>query len=284
MKILNEELFIDEHLKINSRNHTFLCKGRILIDENYIRIIEPTKKINILDYYYNLRNNLFVNDNLFEINNDLFKNNFGFLNFGIDKKTEKYKNKMSVANFYFCGNIFGKVSIYALKELCENDYEAEEINNSFQTKKQKHSKKVKFPLKIEQIKCLYNHTKEIKYIDFNSRLNILLSYSIDNFINIYVFPKLKLINTIDTNDFKEEKDKNYFDKVVLLSFPFPSIICHNKEFIYMLSINGELIKYEKLKEGDKIIFSIDKNLGIAEDEVIIYKEGKIQSVFNSFKN
>ena len=52
----------------------------------------------------------------------------------------------------------------------------------------------------------------------------------------------------------------------------------------MLSINGELIKYEKLKEGDKIIFSIDKNLGIAEDEVLIYKEGKIQSVFNSFKN
>ena len=284
LKLLNEELFIDEHIKINSRNHTFLCKGRILIDENYIRIINPNKKINILDYYYNLRNNNSINDNLLEINNDLFKNNFGFLNFDIDKKkNSKYKDKMSLVNYYFFGNIFGKLSIYSLKEACENDYETEDINSSFVIM-MKDSKNAKLPLKIEQIKCLYNHTKEIKYIDFNSRLNILLSYSLDNFINIYIFPKLKLINEIDTKEFKDENDKNYFDAVILLSFPFPSIICHNKEFIYMLSINGELIKYEKLEEGEKIIYSIDKNLGIVEDHVEIFKEGKIKSVFNIFKD
>ena len=184
---------------------------------------------------------------------------------------------MSLVNLYFFGNIFGKVSIYALKEKYENECE------EFHTKTKKDSKNKNFPLKIEQIKYLYNHSKEIKYIDFNSRLNLLLSYSLDNFINIYIYPKLKLINAIDTNEFKDEKDKNYFDEVALLSFPFPSIICHNKEYIYMLSINGELIKYEILEEGDKIVFSIDKNLGIAEDEVKIFREGKIQSVFNSFK-
>jgi len=38
---------------------------------------------------------------------------------------------------------------------------------------------------------------------------ILLSYSLDNFINIYIFPKLKLINVIDTYSFKDSNDNNY---------------------------------------------------------------------------
>ena len=128
-----------------------------------------------------------------------------------------------------------------------------------------------------------NHIKEIKYIDFNPRLNVLLSYSLDNFINIYIFFNFKLINVIDTFSFKDENDKNYFDEVVLLSFPFPSIVCHNKNFIYMLTINGELIKYEKLEEGDKVIFSIDKNIGIIEDQVEIYSsQSKLKQIFNFF--
>ena len=88
-------------------------------------------------------------------------------------------------------------------------------------------------------------------------------------INIYIFPKLKLINVIDTYSFKDKNDNNYLDEVVLLSYPFPSIVCHNKEYIYLLSINGELIKYNKLSEEDKIEFSIDKNFGIIEDKVEI---------------
>ena len=137
---------------------------------------------------------------------------------------------------------------------------------------------------MEIIIILNHHIKEIKYIDFNQRLNILLSYSLDNFINIYIFPIFKLINVIDINSFKDEYDKNYFDEVVLLSFPFPSIICHNNEFIYMLSINGELIKYKKLEEGDEVRFYIDKNLGIFEDKVeILNSKGNIYSIFNYFK-
>ena len=142
----------------------------------------------------------------------------------------------------------------------------------------------KLNLKMILIKKLYNHTKEIKYIDFNPRLNILLSYSLDNFINIYIFPKFKLINVIDTNSFRDNNDKNYFEEVVLLSYPFPSIVCHNKKYIYFLSINGELIKYDKLFEGEKIIFSIDKNLGISEDIVEINNFEKNRCIFNWFNN
>ena len=46
LKKLNIELFEDEHIKINSPFLTFVCKGRILIDENYIKIINPNGKTN----------------------------------------------------------------------------------------------------------------------------------------------------------------------------------------------------------------------------------------------
>jgi WD40 repeat protein len=138
-----------------------------------------------------------------------------------------------------------------------------------------------FQLEVKLVKKLHDHTKEIKYIDFNARLNILLTYSLDNYINIYIFPKLKLINTIDIISFKVSDDNDFLVKVVLISFPFPSIICHSKKYIYQLSINGELIKYKKLEEGDKVIFSIDKNLGLVEDKVVIYNsENKYKNTFN----
>jgi hypothetical protein len=122
---------------------------------------------------------------------------------------------------------------------------------------------------MKLIKQLHDHSKEIKYIDFNPRLNILLTYSLDGFINLYIFPKLKLINVIDTTSFKEKNDLNYFDEVVLISYPFPMIICHTKEYIYSLTINGDYIKNEKLKENHSVNFIIDKNLGSSEDLVEI---------------
>ena len=74
----------------------------------------------------------------------------------------------------------------------------------------------------------FDHAKEIKYIDFNQRLNVLLSYSLDEFINIYIMPKFKLINVIDSKSFKIENDIKIFEEFVLLSYP---IVCHSKYYI-----------------------------------------------------
>ena len=138
-----------------------------------------------------------------------------------------------------------------------------------------------FHLEVKLVKKLHDHTKEIKYIDFNARLNILLTYLLDNLINIYIFPKFKLINSIDVYSFKVSDDNDFFDKIVLISFPFPSIICHNNNYIYKVSINGELIKYKKLDEGDIITFSIDKNLGLVEDKAEIFdSKKKFKTNFN----
>ena len=61
------------------------------------------------------------------------------------------------------------------------------------------------------------------------------------------------------------------------------IICYNKEYVYLLSINGELIKFEKLEENI-IMFYIDKNLGIVEDMVhIIDSRGEHYFNFNEKK-
>ena len=225
-----------------------------------------------------------------------------------------------MVNYYFVGDIYGNILIYSLNvNTDENDKEYEndknkdfiEDNNeifkygSFEImsdkevhilKDYKNFKEMfnltenRFELKIKNysfqvklFKILTNHTKEIKYIDFNGRLKILLSYSFDDFINIYIFPKFKLINVIDINSFRNEDDKNIFDEVVLISFPFPSIICHNKNYIYNLTINGDLIKFQKLEENDKIVYSIDKNLGIVEDKIEIFNsEGILKNTFNNF--
>ena len=101
-------------------------------------------------------------------------------------------------------------------------------------------------------------------------------------INIYIFPKLKLINVIDSNSFKVKNDRDHFDEIVLISYPFPMITCKNKEYIYLLSINGEIIKYEKLEKEHIIMFYIDKNLGLTEDMVQIV-DSKGMHNFNFIK-
>jgi hypothetical protein len=295
---LNEDLFIDEHIEVNSPINTFICKGIILISNNYIRKIDPNRELNKIENYFNFSD--ITSQSLNDINKYIFKNSIGLL----DLKSEKKKDIINFINYYFIGDIFGNLLIYEIKEKEKNETRKEnkeEIERAFSfeiitneeiddlnSNKRKNSIDINpelrlnnYELKIKLIRKLSNHGNEIKYIDFNSRLNILLSYSLDEFINIYIFPKLKLINVIDTNSFKEKNDHNYFDKVVLLSFPFPSIVCHNKEYIYLLSINGELIKYEKLEEGEIIVFSVDKNLGLVDDTVKIYNSlNNLKTTFN----
>ena len=322
INILNKELFNDEHITIDSPIQTFICKGRILLDDNYVKIIEPKDEIYKLENYFNFPYNIAQKVDIISLNKYIKEYVFNF-NFNIkdnEQKESDYKDSMSLVNYYFIGDVYGSISIFVMKKIKkeeksidkeeEDDLQIEEkksanpigkigfiINNFGSKPKLENEKSIKeynnfisydskiilenYYMEIKLMAKLYDHTKEIKYIDFNSRLNILLSYSLDNFINIYIFPKLKLINTIGISSFKDINDIQSFDEVVLLSYPFPSIICYNKKYIYQLSINGDLIKYKKLDEGDRILLFIDKNLSLAEDRVEVHNfKGDFKYSFN----
>ena len=130
-------------------------------------------------------------------------------------------------------------------------------------------------------KILRDHFSNIKYIDYNKRLNLFLSYSSDGFINIYTFPKYKLVRAIQVSKFS----KDILKMVVLISNPFPMIFTYDSKNMYTLTINGDLITKENLenigKENEIIIIPcIDKDFGIMNDFIYI-KKNKKEEIYKS---
>ena len=124
---------------------------------------------------------------------------------------------------------------------------------------------------------LNDHYKQIKYIDYNPRLNLFLSYALDGYINLYVFPKCKLIRSIKVVDITKSND--VLLKVVLISNPYPMIFFHDKKYMYILSINGDLINKKEIGKNIKIFACIDKNLGLTVDTIIeLYADDKINEI------
>ena len=181
---------------------------------------------------------------------------------------DKKKNNSLDCFYVFFGDIFGSIIIYKyIKGLKRNE--------GNKIKKNKLSNESKFKI----MKKIMDHNKQIKYIDYNPRLNLFLSYSLDGFINIYTFPKCKLVRVIKVYNITSSKE--ILEKVVLVSYPFPMIFTYDKNNMYTLTLNGELIKKEKLggKEeiGDKDITinpCIDKYFGLIKDCVFMEKKNK----------
>jgi hypothetical protein len=127
-------------------------------------------------------------------------------------------------------------------------------------------------------KILRDHYGKIKYIDFNKRLNLFVSYSLDGFMNIYTFPTCKLVRAIKVNTFANKE----LEKVVLASNPFPMIFAYDVENFYVLTINGDLINRKKnvycgKNSYDDIIPALDKEFGIFNDFIIIIKNNAIKN-------
>ena len=155
----------------------------------------------------------------------------------IKNKNENIKNTIVCFN----GNYFGNVSI-TIKDSNQN---------------------------IIKEKQLKDHNGKIKFIDYNKRLNLFLTYSSDGFINIYTYPKYKLVSAIKVSVFSKEE----LVKVVLISSPFPMIFTYNSTKMYTLSINGDLISSNYIKkEIGEIILCIDKDFGIDEDSIYFINE------------
>ena len=99
-------------------------------------------------------------------------------------------------------------------------------------------------------KKLYDHKKQIKYI------------------NRYFFPSCKLCKAIKVSQYVEKN--NTFNKVILISTPFPMIFCSNDLDIYIFDINFNLIHSEPINDSNKQFkLHIDKNCGIVQDYLSI---------------
>ena len=260
---LNKKKFSEDHIEItNDQVICFKCECDYNKSQDYLDIIRKE--------YSDLENN---------------KSKKKGFNLWIWKK-----NKLFSLSFHyiFKGDIFGNVTIFKNESKFEKNQNKnnseiitskslldnlEENNINDKTNKINiESNNFKNISLIEdkiykKIKKLTDHNKQIKYIDYNPRLNLFLSYSLDGFINIYVFPKCKLVRAIKTSIFIGTDD--ILQKVVLVSNPFPMIFTYDMNNMYVLSLNGELIKKEKLKENVEIYPCIDKDCGLVNDCIFI---------------
>ena len=122
----------------------------------------------------------------------------------------------------------------------------------------------------------YNQKDEIKYIDYNKRLNMFITTGLDGYSCLYSFPN-KLLNVL------KHPNKGYFDYILLGSNPFPFIVAYdkiNQEF-YSYSINGIFITKIKIAEliqnvdEIKIYPMFDENGGTHKDILIFNYEKNI---------
>ena len=260
---------------------------------------EDLRQINM-----NYLNNNLINYNLDEFYNDhlIVKNNkemcfylewSGYLKFNkymtalfLNEEQDNEKKIINL-NYYdkycFIGNILGDVYVYQSKHIIKE--EDKEIGKdlftcvkAFFAKTNKNyeniiqnQNKIVYDFKKEKIQDeeliikLSDHYKEIIYIDYNPRLNLFVTYGLDGFINIYAFPKCKLVRTIKVKDITKSND--ILKKIVLISLPFPMIFFHDNLYLYSLTINGDLIKKKPLAKNSKIFACVDKNMGLMNDSI-----------------
>ena len=243
-----------------------------------------------LDEFYN--NHLVVKNYkdacfLFEWDGKVNLNKYMNALFFNEEKVKNHNIKNSTYNnkYRFIGNILGDVIIYRTKNIINKEIdnkEEDEDNSSIKaffakTNKYyddiiKNPNKIVYKLKKGKIQDekllikLSDHYKQILYIDYNPRLNLFLSYGLDGYINIYAFPKCKLVRTIKVKDITKSDD--LLKKVALISIPFPMIFFHDNNYLYSLTINGDLINKKEMHKNCKIFACIDKNLGLMVDSIL----------------
>ena len=250
LNIENKSRFEIEHKSDHDSKQCFIYKGRSFISSKYLEIINDMN----LSYSLSIddEKNLNQNNPKPKIKYDFIGDVFGFVTI-ITKKIKVKRERLSLIKKNKENNEKNKKKSDRPTITIDNSNEENENNNM--TK-------------------ISDHYKQIKYIDYNPRLNLFLTYALDGYINIYTFPKIKLVRVIKIDNFYENDD--YLKKVVLISNPFPMIFCHNETKMFVFSINGELIRSRSIEPGTEFIPSIDKDLGLIRDhvEMRIYQNNK----------
>ncbi|MCQ2816363.1 MAG: hypothetical protein MJ252_03765, partial [archaeon] len=96
------------------------------------------------------------------------------------------------------------------------------------------------------LRYINHHMDSISYICYSSSLNLLASSSYDGYINVYLFPSFKLVNSIS--------EKQRVDNVFLSICPLPCIVTYIKSNMKFksYSINGNIISTENQMEKEEI--------------------------------
>ena len=236
--------------------------------------------LTIYEYIYKINGELEIseleNDNEPEFDIEEIRN---------DSKSQDYilsvmKNENRNNNIYF--NFYHKTN-------SDNDSIGEE-----EKKKYKKNKDISIEIEIKIFKKIYDHYKEILFIDYNPQLNLFLTYSKDHYINVYTFPSCKLVRGIytktnfkkDLNNCKDDESNslNYYKYVYFFSTSFPMIICNKGTIFRVYSLNGKIINEVDLnkniedfedKNSSDNTNKINKNKDNKKVFVpIIYKQGK----------
>ena len=272
-KYFGKEMYIhlekekqEEDIKdeLNMQKYEFGIQPYQLLDKEFPETINKSKFFENIKHYnikkFKDEHNIINGDKnkcfWCEGYNNIYKNYIKII-----KSLNEYEDKPTFY-YLFNGDVLGNITIYQNKYKFKKkeEYKDFQIINSSE-------EKIKYE-KIKIFKVLTDHNKQIKYIDYNQRLNLFLSYSLDGFINIYVFPKCKLVRAIKVNDITNSNE--ILIKVVLVSNPFPMIFTYDKDNMYTITLNGELIKKEKIKNNNIEIYPcIDKNCGLINDCIFI---------------
>jgi hypothetical protein len=198
------------------------------------------------------------------------------INLDYEKYFKKNEDLIIFFHYLFVGDVLGNIFIYERKIKYEGNKNKKAFNrkrsltekNAQKRSNANNSMNEKNEIAYKEIKKITDHYKQIKYIDYNNRLNLFLSYSLDGFINIYTFPKCKLVRTINVCDITNLKE--ILEKVVLVSNPFPMIFCYDKKNMYLFTLNADLIKKKPIEYNNFEIYPIiDRNCGIINDLIKI---------------
>ena len=245
---LNKNKFIKEHIQclINGK-YSFICKGEKGINNEYLKIIKKIKNENIVNSFFSY---------LIKIEEEIHLNNIFYL---------------------FVGDVFGNLTIY--EKTKKEKTQIVEIKNDYEISLDKKILNQIFDNEYVLLETLNDHTNEIKYIDYNPRLNLVVDYALDGYINLYTMPTLKLILSIQTKDFGIKEIINY---VVLISNPFPMICCITQSNLFVFDINGKQINKLNIDEGITLKFNIDKNCGLFNDYISYVKNNNNETIFDLF--
>ena len=229
---LNKNQFNKEHIACSIEGkESFICKGEKGINKQYLNII-----------------------------NKIQNKNAGLFEKAISYIYINNPNKNSNLKYLFIGDVFGNLSVY--EKIKKNKEDPKSMIKEVGKDRTILNRIKNYKL----IKSLNDHTDVIKYIDYNPRLNLVIDYGLDGYMNLYTMPNLKLILSIQVKDYSIKDPVNY---VLLISNPFPMICCINLEYIVIFDINGKFVNKVVLEEPkQKISFNIDKNCGLFNDSII----------------